>query len=425
MSLNSYGITSRLGIKVTIIGAAALAIAFGVYLLIFEVAASELIYGERLNDYWTKQETAAFEDFQTYVTENELTMQSAIQDVNWKRTHPAMHSYVDRYDPEIETWYTPEEYAEYEIQCSDGVVYAFIYVSADYYFNIARVIALGLAAVCFFLIFLPYVYHVVHRITRLSKEMEVLAGGDLSYKIASVGRDELAELGRDIEGMRRSVLDQMARENASVLANSQLITSLSHDLRTPLTKLTGYLEILQHKKYKDESEHDLYLSKALEKAGQMQSLSDEMFRNFQVKHSNYVDIESQSSAFVPMREVIEILTDQCCDLQDEGFQVTISDSVSPCFVQIHRKDLQRIFDNLFSNLRKYADKEQLISVSVKELHDAVEITLKNYIRVQSSADSTGIGLPTVQSLLSKNGGKMEIDRTDNTFITRLLLNVSK
>lgn len=252
-----------------------------------------------------------------------------------------------------------------------------------------------------------------------------MAGGDLSYKIASVGRDELAELGRDIEGMRRSVLDQMARENASVLANSQLITSLSHDLRTPLTKLTGYLEILQHKKYKDESEHDLYLSKALEKAGQMQSLSDEMFRSFQVRQTNYAGLEKQSSESVPAKQMVEILTDQCCDLQDEGFQVTISDSVSPCFIQIHRKDLQRIFDNLFSNLRKYADKEQLISVSVKELHDAVEITLKNYIRVQSSADSTGIGLPTIQSLLSKNGGKMEIDRTDNTFITRLLLKVSK
>ena len=248
--MNSSGFMSRLGIKVTVIAFAALAIAFGIYLFIYEMAIREFIFDERFDEYWSKKVTIAFEDFQAYVTEMELTVQGAIHDVNWEKNYHTMTLYVESYDPQNAEYYNSEGYHEQEILCSDGVAYAFIYISADYYFNIGRIFALGIAVICFFLIFLPYIYHVVHRITRLSKDMEILSGGDLSYKIISTGGDELAELGRDIEGMRCSVLEQMARESESVLANSQLITSLSHDLRTPLTKLTGYLEILQHKKYR-------------------------------------------------------------------------------------------------------------------------------------------------------------------------------
>lgn len=419
--MNSSSLMSRLGVKVTAIALIALAITFGIFLLIYEVAVPEFLYGERFDEYWDKKGAIAFEEFQIYVTKNELTMRAAIQDVDWEKSHHTVYSYLEKYDPESVEWCGAEEYAKHKIQCSDGVVYAFFYPSDGYYYNIGRVIALGVAIACFFLIFLPYVYHVVHRITRLSKDMEVLAGGDLSYKIISTGRDELAELGRDIEGMRYSVLEQMARENESVLANSQLITSLSHDLRTPLTKLTGYLEILQYKKYKSEAEHDLYLSRALDKARQMQSLSDEMFRTFQVKRIEHIEVENQTSNFVTTNQIMEMLTDQYNDLQAEGFQVSAPDSVNLFAVEICKMDLQRIFDNLFSNIRKYADKAHSISVSVNELTDSVEIALENNIRTQSNADRTGIGLPTVQSLLSSYGGRMEIDQTEHKFTTLLLL----
>ena len=80
------------------------------------------------------------------------------------------------------------------------------------------------AAICFFLILLPYGFHIIRRITDLSSQMEILAGGDLNYHIAAPGQDELAQLGRGIEEMRQSVLDQMTRENETVLENSRLET---------------------------------------------------------------------------------------------------------------------------------------------------------------------------------------------------------
>lgn len=92
----------------------------------------------------------------------------------------------------------------------------------------------------------------------------------------------MAELGRSIEEMRLAVLEQMKRENEAILANSRLITSLSHDLRTPLTKLMGYLDILRLDRCRDEEQRAEYLRRASDKALQMRALSDEMFRHFQV-----------------------------------------------------------------------------------------------------------------------------------------------
>ena len=425
--MNSSGLMSRLGVKVTAIAFIALAITFGIFLLIYEVAVPEFLYGERFDEYWAKKESIAFEEFQVYVADKELTMRAAMQDVAWEKSHHTVYPYVEKYDPESEEWHGAEEYAEHKIQCSDGVVYAFFYLSVGYYYNIGRVIALGVAIACFFLIFLPYVYHVVHRITRLSKDMEILAGGDLSYKIVATGKDELAELGRDIEGMRCSVLDQMARENESVLANSQLITSLSHDLRTPLTKLSGYLEILQYKKYKSEAEHDSYLLRALDKTRQMQSLSDEMFQNFQVKQVDIIADEKTSSTVevTSMKQVVKIIADQTCDLQVVGFSIQPLTVENDCLLSARIDDIRRVFDNLFSNLKKYADPAYPIDISTGQSGNMLWLNMKNYIRTTAHMDSRGIGIPTIQMLMFQNSGRMDITQSDNTYSCTLWFQKSK
>lgn len=416
--MSKSGLFSQLGIKVTTVTLAAFAVAIGIFLLIYEVAVPEFLYGQRFAEYWAKKEVAAQEDFQKYVADNEMTMWAAVQDVNWEKTYHTMYPYVEKYDPDNEAWNGVEEYAKHKIQCSDGVVYAFFYSSTGYYNNVGRIIGLMMATACFVLIFLPYIYHIVHRITRLSKDMEILAGGDLSYKIVSTGRDELAELSRDIEGMRCSVLEQIAHENDAILANSRLITSLSHDLRTPLTKLTGYLELLQYEKFKDDKERKQYLQKALEKARQMRSLSDEMFRHFQVQKEP--EKESIEIAFNSNR-LSQIISEQCFDLQVFGFEITSPTIDGSYTFHIQDEDMQRVFDNLFSNLKKYADPQWPVRVSIDEFPCEVKITLENRIKCSVIADSRGIGLPTVRSLLADNHGRIEIEQKENIYKTFIFL----
>lgn len=420
--MNSSFFKSKLGLKFIGVSALAFVVALFLMVLIYEGFWSFCFSNAAFEHYWQRERTATVERFQQYVDENQLTIQETVQDLKWGKRHRAVELYFsDKSELVLSEEYedTLETITGTPIFCADGMVYVFVFPSAVYFDSIGIVIALLSAVSCFFLILIPFVCQIIKRITRLCDEMQILSGGELSYQVVSYGTDELAELGRSIEAMRRAVLEQMEKENAAVLANSRLITSLSHDLRTPLTKLTGYLEILKYKKYKNEKEKMLYLERAIDKAEQMRHLSDEMFRHFQVEHA-VSEKEAVELVSGPML-LLQMLSEQCYDLQEIGFQIQLPSLEGNYALQVQIEDLRRILDNLFSNLKKYADMQFPVVFSVQKRETEIVMIVENHIGAQTSSDSRGIGLPTMHALLRQNGGRMETEQTGNLFYTQIYL----
>ena len=348
-----------------------------------------------------------------------LSVQEALRDTDWTRQHPQVELYLEGLaDSSLDTD-ALEGYGGRVIACADGLLYAYPMPNYFYYDGACRLLSLLCAALCFFVILMPYTALLIRRITRLSRDMEVLAGGDLSYQVVSRGRDELAELGRSIEEMRLAVLEQMARENQAIRANSTLITSLSHDLRTPLTKLMGYLDILQHGKFRDEGEQAEYLRRAADKALQMRALSDEMFRHFQVREAPAPE-EGREAVDGPVF-LGQLLAEQCFDLADAGFALEPPVPDGDYRLYIRTEDICRVFDNLFSNLKKYADPAAPIRLAVREEGELVAVELANRPGKIRRSDSRGIGLPTVRALLERNGGRIEITRQGEEYRTTVWL----
>lgn len=417
--MNKIRSASLLGLKFSAVAAVALVIAFAVFLLLYEGITWWFLNAPEFNSVWEKEGSEALDSFQAYVTENALSVDAAIRDVQWEKAYRRTYLYFSN---------SPDEYASENgfstqpstpIHCADGIVFAYAFPSTAHYDSIGMVVSLGAAAFCFFLILIPYVYHIIRRITHLSQEMEILTGGELDYEITSTGSDELAELGRSIEGMRLSVLEQMERENRAVLANSRLITSLSHDLRTPLTKLTGYLEILRYRRYRDDGEEDRYLRLAIEKAEQIKHLSDEMFRNcLVVKEPASEEKEASVSGSVLLGQ---ILSEQCFDLQSAGFSAEPPVIEGDFALSIPAVTLCRIFDNLFSNVKKYADPAKPVVLAVDRQAQEIGVLISNFIRENAAAsESTGIGIPTVRRLAAENGGRVEISQTKERFSVQLI-----
>lgn len=407
---------SRLGLKFLSISALAVALAFCAYLLLYELALPWFLYDQRFQPYWDQRYTAAAESFQTYVDERGLTVREALRDTAWSRGNPSILLYLDTSTSVLYDVVLPEDDGSYLIHCSDGDVHAYAYLSDAHYYGYGRAVAISAALLLFLLVVIPYFYRIIGRITKLSREMEILAGGDLSYQVLSPGKDELAQLGQGIDGMRRSVIEQIQKENEAVLANSQLITALSHDLRTPLTKLMGYLEILQYGKCGPEERAD-YLRKAGEKAGQMRDLSDEMFRHFQVRKSPSADTEPELVSGPAL--LGQMLGEQCYDLQDAGFTVEPPVPEGQYALQVRPEEVLRIFDNLFSNLKKYADPAYPVLIALSETEREVCLTLENRVASPQPTESRGIGLPTVQALLARNSGRMEAAEGDGVYRTTL------
>lgn len=389
----------RLGTKFAAVSAAAAVLAYAVFLLGSEVVLPWVVdtrWYIEISHQRCEKEALRFRD---NAVRWGLTVEEVLDfDYVWDDPEFIYFTYE-------EPGHAEADEAMVEVPCVDGTAYVTFFMSYEYHESMTRVISAVLGFICVLLIVFPYICRIIRRVGKLSRDMEILAGGDLNYQVAVSGRDELAQLGRSMEEMRLSVLEQIGREREAVQANTQLITALSHDLRTLLTKLTGYLEILQYGKCPPE-ERSAYLERAREKAGQLREMSDELFRYFQVAQEPAARSKPQALSGPVL--LGQILGEQCLDLQAQGLSIAVPDIQGSWQAMLRPEDMVRVFDNLFSNLRKYADPAQEIRMSWAEEGETFILTLDNAVRTGGSeAESRGFGLPTARMLMARNGGSLE------------------
>ena len=112
-----------------------------------------------------------------------------------------------------------------------------------------------------------------------------MADGDLEHPITVKGKDEIGVLARNLDEMRRALDENIYREQEGQKANHDLISSISHDLRTPMTTLYGYLEIMAQKKCPEEKREE-YVNRCIGKVEEIRALSDKMFEYALVYEKN-------------------------------------------------------------------------------------------------------------------------------------------
>lgn len=410
-----------------------LVLAFAIFYLVDSVAAPWLFYSEPFASFWQRRDEAAVQAYQDYVTENGLTIQQAMDRqaegladltadlytlvVGTVTSSPLSSVSVDEDVGYSLTWADYGGQSSHldltfvtevhQIQCADGTLYLTSTPAALRYEGMCRVAGLLLALLAFCAVMVPCIVRLVRRVGALSRETGVLMAGDLDHVVHLEGRDELSGLGEDIERLRRSILERLEGEREAVGANSRLITSLSHDIRTPLTKLTGYLDILTYGKYQGREEHDEFLRLASEKAAQLKALTDQLFASAQVD-------APASGLEQPPEEVDggallgQLLTEQCDDLRREGFDIQPPVFDRKFTLYLRTEDAVRVFDNLFSNLRKYADPASPVDISWRDAAEKVTLYFRNRARpAPDRGDSHGLGVPTMGELMERSGGTLE------------------
>jgi methyl-accepting chemotaxis protein len=174
-----------------------------------------------------------------------------------------------------------DEYKFYPVKFDDGVYDVCVIDYSDYnIYNIALIIELALSGIVFMCIILWYNRRLINRVSRLSTEIVHIENDDINAPITKTGRDELQVLSENIDSMRDTIIEQLSNEREAWQANRDLVTSMAHDIRTPLTVLNGYLDLLNEKEYDSEEAMEEYLNICSEKAEQLKDLSDKLFRYF-------------------------------------------------------------------------------------------------------------------------------------------------
>lgn len=318
-----------------------------------------------------------------------------------------------------------EENGLYELEMSDGVLLASIAEFSEYfYYDLVNILSLVFAMILLATGLILYFRRILSRIKKLDRSVMVVASGNINTPIEYKGYDEIARLSGNVENMRCSILQGIEEERLARQANTELITAMSHDIRTPLTVLLGYLDVM---KSSSKDENMLGYVEASEKTAlRLKNLSDDLFNYFLAFGSTKENLELDEYDAETLFE--QIISEQTLLLAEGGYDVrlTVGEGKNPsATVVTDAPKLTRIVDNLFSNLKKYSDKEQPIEIFARYGDDSFTLEIINYIAPNTHAvESNGIGLKTCARLAVLLGGSFEYSDLGKRFRSVLTIKLS-
>jgi signal transduction histidine kinase len=309
-----------------------------------------------------------------------------------------------------------------EVEFSDKTALVAVQDYSEMLLVLGDVLAGSVAIVLFILIVIVYYQAEISRIMRLSRDVKAIARGNLQGRIGKYGNDEIAQLAEHVGGMRDSIVQKMDEKEQAWRANQDLITSISHDIRTPLTSLLGYLELIDAHRENLSEEQQKYLAVCCENAGRIKRQSDELF--------NYFLAYGHKDESVPLEQYnAAVLFDQLlserfmsAELSHMQMEYELSPSLEGVRVYTNVDYLSRVLDNLYSNIVKYADHQTPATFCVEYRDRMVVVTGENKIAKRSGkVESTKLGLLTCESIMHALQGSFRSQKQGDTFTVVLSL----
>ncbi len=277
-------------------------------------------------------------------------------------------------------------------------------------------------------------------IDRISETIETIAGGDLNASVEVEGDDEFSGMAENLNAMTQDIRDLMDREREAERTKNELITNIAHDLRTPLTSIIGYLEILTLKKDLPGETRDRYIEIAYTKSKKLQQLINDLFGFTKL---SYGKIAMRVSKIDIVKLLSQLLTEFYPNFEEAGLQYELESNVPSIMITADPNLLARLFDNLVNNAIKYGAEGKRIRVQVHGGENTVEIRVVNYGRVipadelplifdkfyrveqsrSSSTGGTGLGLAIAKNIVEMHGGTIAVtsDLNGTAFIVTLPL----
>lgn len=205
---------------------------------------------------------------------------------------------------------------------------------------------------------------IIKPISVLKEGAERIKSGDLNFEIGAVSNDEIGQLNRAFEEMRIKLKESIDLQLRYEENRKELLANISHDLKTPITSIIGYVEGIKDGVANTPQKMEKYLSTVHFKAKDMDSLIDELFL------FSKLDLKKEPFHFETV-ELDKYMKDYAeelyLDLLQQGIHLELHLLNKPIFVKVDREKLKRVLANLISNCVKYMNKNRKkISISLHE-----------------------------------------------------------
>ena len=286
-----------------------------------------------------------------------------------------------------------------------------------------------------------WIYHsVVTPIHMLQVAAQNIKNGNLDFEVEVHNQDEIGELCEDFEEMRKRLKDNAEEKLRSEQQNKELISNISHDLKTPITAIKGYVEGLMDGVADTPEKQNKYLQTVYSKAIDMDRLINEL--------SFYSKIDTNKIPYTFHRINVVGYFEDCAEdlgreLEDEHIGFTYENFVDTSVQMIaDAEQIKRVINNIVGNSKKYSDKsEKEIHMTVKDVGDFVQIEIEDngrgiaakdlpyifdrFYRTDASRNSSkggsGIGLSIVKKIMEDHGGKIWVSSKEGVGTTMYLV----
>ncbi len=300
-------------------------------------------------------------------------------------------------------------------------------------------VLLGIAV--FTVTFLILQENSMNYIARISNAMQSISEGDLNVTVDIEGDDEFSVMAASLNKMVGDLRELMDKEREAERTKNELITNIAHDLRTPLTSIIGYLELLSGDSHLDPEMRKKYTGIAYVKTKRLEKLIEDLFGFTKL---NYGKISMNVSRVDVVKLLSQLLEEFYPSFVDKNLSYELQSNVPAQVITADGNLLARLFDNLINNAIKYGADGKRILVKIHGGEELVTFQVVNYgyvipeeelplifnkfYRVEQSRSTntggTGLGLAIAKNIVDMHGGTIDVasDLSGTVFTVKLQVN---
>ncbi|GGH22497.1 hypothetical protein GCM10008013_20970 [Paenibacillus segetis] len=256
----------------------------------------------------------------------------------------------------------------------------------------------------------------------------------MDYRLPTSRLDELGTVSQNVNHMAEQLQKQVERERQLESSRMELITNVSHDLRTPLTSIIGYLDLLKKQAFQGEEERERYIHNAFNKTQQLKTLIDDLFEYTRLSHGD-VQMNFQEVDFHSLIE--QMLSEFEPVAREQGVNLIKALSPDPVIMSIDAEKMVRAIDNLLMNALKFSIIPGEIRVNLFSGGRVVKLSIENqgnpitkeqeeqlferfYTMHTLQSDGNmpsgyGLGLSIAKNVVELQGGRIWLDHHEGYY----------
>lgn len=273
---------------------------------------------------------------------------------------------------------------------------------------------------------------------RISDAVQSISQGNLNTEVDVTEDDEFSAMAANLNKMSSDIRKLMDKEREAERTKNELITNVAHDLRTPLTSIIGYLELLAGNTQIPQEMQHKYIEIAYSKSRRLEKLIEDLFGFTKL---NYGKIAMHIGQIDIVKLLEQLLEEAYPNFEEKNLSYDLQSNVPAKIISADGNLLARLFDNLIGNAIKYGADGKRVLVKIHGEEDTVTVSVTNFGRVipadelpllfnkfyrveqsrSATTGGTGLGLAIAKEIVDMHGGTIRVasDLNGTVFTVKL------